>query len=317
MTSLEFRQAVPEDTGAILETLRAALGETPLLARTESLWHWKHRDNPFGRSIVQIADDSGVVAGVRAMMRWNLSWRSETIKCVRAVDTATHPNYRRKGVFRRLTEEAVEQARSEGVHLIFNTPNSKSGPGYLKMGWRVVGSIGVQARPVSIRPARLDQAEIPSMDRLAPGIEGPESIPLTASSTPAGRLRTQCTPDYLRWRFTSHPTASYGWIADGPQSGLVARASSRAGRSELVVSDLLGEPRPRVISSAARLARTQYMAGWFSPGSAKRRISVRGGLLPIPGIRALQLVARPLADLDMDVLRLHSWDLATSDLELL
>jgi hypothetical protein len=44
---------------------------------------------------------------------------------------------------------------------------------------------------------------------------------------------------------------------------------------------------------------------------------MRAGLMPVPGVRPLTLMARPLGELDVDVLDMSSWDLAVSDLELL
>ena len=59
---------------------------------------------------------------------------------VRAVDTATAPDVQRLGIFSRLTTEALEVCRADAVALVFNTPNDKSLPGYVKMGWRLVAS---------------------------------------------------------------------------------------------------------------------------------------------------------------------------------
>ena len=41
------------------------------------------------------------------------------------------------------------------------------------------------------------------------------------------------------------------------------------------------------------------------------------GFVSVPRMAALQLVARPLREVPLDVFTLDSWDLATSDLELL
>ena len=38
-------------------------------------------------------------------------------------------------------------AVADGVDLVFNTPNEKSGAGYLTMGWKKVGPIGAMVRP--------------------------------------------------------------------------------------------------------------------------------------------------------------------------
>lgn len=317
MTDPVIRVATDGDIPAILVTLKAALGETPTLRRTPELWAWKHQLNPFGPSLVFVAESQGRIAGVRAMMRWRLATPGERVlNCLRAVDTATHPDYARQGIFRRLTMTALDEARAEGVHLVFNTPNARSAPGYLKMGWQKVGSVGVLARPMlggAIRPA---PEEIPSIETWAPGAV---AVPPSA----AGRdresrgLRTPRSESYSTWRFLSHPSASYGWVRDDTGSGLIARAGARAGRSELIVSDLVGSPHCSVIRTAARMSRARYMAGWFSSGSPERRTAIKGGLLPIPGVKSLQLVALPLCDLDIDVHDLGSWDLSTSDLELL
>lgn len=317
MSEITVRPADEDDLPRILDTLRVALGETPLLRRTPELWAWKHSLNPFGRSIVFVAESGRDIAGVRAMMRWRLATPGgDLLSCLRPVDTATHPDYERQGIFRRLTTTVLDVARSEGVQLVFNTPNDKSAPGYLRMGWEDVGPIGVLVRP------RLGRAVRPAPDR--PPLIGtwaPKAQPLPASSIradrPARGLRTPRSEAYLSWRFRSHPTASYGWIADGKGAGLVARAGARASRSELVISDLLGSPTPRVIRSAARASRVRYLAGWFSGGSPERATAVKGGMIPVPGITSLRLVALPLADLPLDVHDLGSWDLSTSDLELL
>jgi hypothetical protein len=59
------------------------------------------------------------------------------------------------------------------------------------------------------------------------------------------------------------------------------------------------------------------MAGFFSKGTPEHSASLRGGMIPVPGLAALRLVALPLTDIDIDVFDLGCWDIATSDLELL
>jgi hypothetical protein len=252
------------------------------------------------------------------MSRWQLETAAgETLECLRPVDTATHPDFARQGVFRELTMSAIEIARASGIDLIFNTPNERSEPGYLKMGWKSIGSIGVLVRPLVGTAARLDPEKVPSMRDLGPTIaQVPSSLGSLPVREPLG-LRTPRTDAYLRWRFLSHPTAQYGWVGDADFGGAVVRASSRGGRAEMVVSDILGKPSSEYVKRTAKQAQTRYLAGWFSPGTPERTAANRGGMVLIPGFKALRLVARPLSELTVDVLGLGSWDLATSDLELL
>ena len=80
--------------------------------------------------------------------------RASTLRAVRAVDTATHPDHQGKGIFTKLTLGAIPDLRDDGVDAIFNTPNDKSRPGYLKMGWSQVGRVPVGVRVASPRSLR-------------------------------------------------------------------------------------------------------------------------------------------------------------------
>jgi GNAT superfamily N-acetyltransferase len=318
MGDVTIRRARDGDIDQILLTLRAALGETPLLKRTPELWHWKHTINPFGSSLVFVAESQDRVAGVRALMRWELvTPDGRLIKCARPVDTATHPEFLRRGIFRTLTMTALDAARDEGIQLIFNTPNQKSAPGYLGMGWQSVARLGVLIRPRLGRALRPPSDGAPSIAAIAPSMKALHDIGLMVSDRAPVGLRTPRSEAYLSWRFGAHPTASYGYLEDAQGAGLVGRASERNGQSELVVSDLLGSPSPGLIRAAAHSSRSRYLAGWFAPASPERRIATRGGMLPVPFLRTLHLVALPLTDLGFDVFDLHRWDLSTSDLELL
>ncbi len=315
MADLDIRPASSEDLPGILEVLAAALGETPLLKRTPEQWRWKHVDNPFGQSIVLLAWIEGRIAGVRALMRWDLlTPEGRRVSCARPVDTATHPDFERRGVFKALTIEAIAQARGQGVDLIFNTPNAKSGAGYLSMGWGDVGWIGVMARPRIGRAVPLPPDSAPDLDVVAPGVE--KFSPLDHPDRPPRGLRTPRTVEYQEWRFAGHPTVRYGLVPEAEGAGVV-RAGVRRGRTELVLSDLLAGAGRKAVAAAAHLNRTSYMAGFFSPGSPERAAAIKAGMVPVPGLRALRLVAMPLTELDTDPFDLASWDIATSDLELL
>ncbi len=69
---------------------------------------------------------------------------------MRAVDTATDPDFQGAGIFRRLTLHALDALPALGVEFVFNTPNDKSLPGYLKIGWKVIGRAPVRVMPTGI-----------------------------------------------------------------------------------------------------------------------------------------------------------------------
>lgn len=311
MTStIAIRPYHPDDLEAVLNLLRVSLGETEVNRRSPELFSWKHVDNPFGPSIILVAEDSEGIVGFRAFMRWELaSKHGELIRCVRPVDTATHPRAQRQGIFRGLTMAAVEAAQEDGVDLIFNTPNPMSRAGYFTMGWVEVGKVGVLLRP-----------KITSFFGRKPG------VPTVVGSTtwtrqevvdrPARGLRTPRTAQYLDWRFR-HPFAEY-LVTGGAQGMAVLRPNRRRGRRELVVSDLFGPGAGTALRHAARRTDADYLVGWFTRGTPERRQALGAGLIGVPGLTALNLVARPLRpDLTRIASDLSHWDLALSDLELL
>src|SRR4029077_13661343 len=129
-----------------LDLLANALGWSASAGLPE-FFDWKHRENPFGESPGWVAVDGTRVVGFRTFLRWELEdGAGATRTAVRAVDTATHPDYQGRGIFRALTLLAVEEMTAEGVEFVFNTPNDKSRPGYLTMGWHEVGRLPTRAR---------------------------------------------------------------------------------------------------------------------------------------------------------------------------
>lgn len=315
MGDIKIREMDPEDLPEVLGVLRRALGETALLKRTPELWRWKHVDNPFGKSLALVAETDGRIAGVRAMLRWDLETVSgETIRCLRPVDTATDPDFERRGIFRALTEAAVGTATDQGIDLIFNTPNKASGPGYLKMGWQQVGPIGVMVRPLLRRTGGAPDDVAPDPGEFFKS--GTEEAGSPVTDRPARGMRTPRTAGYMQWRFAGHPTARYRAISHNGQTAIL-RPNHRSGRREVVVSELFGDRPSAAVRFAARVSRASYLAGWFSRGTPEWKGALGGGMIPIPGISALSLVANPLRHLSVDVLSLSEWDISLGDLELL
>jgi GNAT superfamily N-acetyltransferase len=317
--TISVRPFADVDLPEVLEVMRQSLGETAVLRRTPDLFSWKHFDNPFGRSIILVAESGGDIVGLRAFMRWELATRrGERLRCVRAVDTATHPRHQRRGIFRTLTLAAVDAARDDGVDLVFNTPNPQSGAGYLSMGWIPVGPLGVLAAPGIRRPA----AQAPATDLPDPAGWVTPARPLRHSAMasiddrPAFGLRTPRTPEYLAWRFSSHPTAAY-LAVETHASAAIVRPNVRGRWKELVLSDVFGPDPAAAIRAAVARNRAAYLATWFSAGSPERAAAVRSGVLPVPKVRTLTLVANPLRPIDARINSLRGWDLASSDLELL
>jgi predicted N-acetyltransferase YhbS len=315
-----------EDEPAVLELLTAALGAGPTGSRSSAFFRWKHEDNPFGRSFMLVARDGERVIGLRAFMRWEFRIGGRRVGAVRAVDTATHPEYHGRGVFSRLTRAALDVLPEE-VALVFNTPNDASRPGYLKMGWRPVGRIPVWVRVR--RPIRFVRS-VRALRREEPPVGPPPEVSATsaaqalerATPPPAAedpeRLVTARTTEYMRWRYAAAPF-DYRVVEDGHGGMAVFRVRSRGPLWEATVAEvLLAEggraAARRLLGRVARAAGVDHVTCSFPA----RWIAARGARLAgfVPAPSGPWFVVRPLRrDLGIDPTTLRAWGLTLGDLE--
>lgn len=268
---VEIRPSDARDDVAILALLQASLGWVPddLFAR---FFGWKHRQSPFGASPAWVAVDGDRIVGFRTFMRWEFEHDGRLRRAVRAVDTATHPDYQGRGIFSTLTRAGLDAMRDDGVDYVFNTPNDNSRPGYLKMGWQVVGRLPVSVRmrsPASalrVLRARAPadkwstacNAGVPALDVLRD--EAGVAALLSARLADAG-LRTRRTPAFLTWRYGFEPLRYRVILADQRiEDGFVIfRVRQRGQATEVVLCDVLvpaGHKRAATHLAQAALSTT-------------------------------------------------------------
>lgn len=300
-------------------------------------FRWKHEDNPFGRSPAWVAEVDGELAGFRAFMRWRFRDGDATYRAVRAVDTVTSPHHRGGGVFRTLTEHGLDALRAEGVDFVFNTPNDQSRPGYLKMGWQLVGRLPVAARPRSLpsllRVARARTAadkwsaetdagepiEAVLSDRaaverlLARATETTETAETTEGGDQAGALRTRRSVEYLAWRYGFGPLRYRALPVSGARGdGLVVfRLRRRGGALEAAVCEELMPPGDATLRRRARREVLRSTGADHAVVIGAPRPTE--GLLPVPG-QGPTLVWRDVGETEMP--SADRWLLNLGDVEL-
>ena len=311
----ELRAATPDDHERIVELLGQSLGgdDDP---RHQELFRWKHVENRFGPSPMWVATEGGDIVAVRAFLRWEFTRGGRRIRAVRAVDTATHPDHQGKGLFRALTLHGVDQMREDGVDFVFNTPNSQSRPGYLKMGWRDVGRLPAAVRfasPSGVVTAM--RSRVPA-DRWSQELTVGEDVETWLDSGGPGdrwpvardvrEIRTSMDEEYLRWRFAT-PLLGYRVVDDGDAAAIV-RARRRGSALEIACVASFGD-----MAAADRLAARACRAAGGSYVIRLGESQMSSAMVPLPGGGPM-LTWRAVCDAGPPPL--SNWALALGDVEL-
>lgn len=305
-----------------LELIKASLGEGSRRSpRTPEFFRWKHKTSPFGASysLALRSEMDGELAGIRLFQRWDLARDLEVVSAVRAVDTSTHPKHQRKGVFTYLTRTALVALEADGVDLVFNTPNSNSLPGYLKMGWELVDRIPIQGR--LLRGFSKVRLEAHDFETLVQGCEEEQIMSLIDGARVPGKNQIRKSINYLRWRYSEHPTVDYRFSVleqDKVIHGLAVWCETeRKGLTELVVCELFartGQSCAELLGNVIRSSSSHYSVAVFTNNPIASEAMRQNGFRQIP-FKRISFVVKPLSSSLGQILNRESWTLSTGDLQ--
>jgi GNAT superfamily N-acetyltransferase len=338
--------------------LRLALGARPAARRTPEFWRWKHVDNPFGASLGlyrRTEPDTGPseIIGLRMLLRW--SFDDGRVRAVRAVDTATHPAHRRRGVFSGLTRDALDRLAAEGAHLVFNTPNPVSLAGYRRLGWRVVTrwpryfrlrrplaywrhqlGIPVDARGMRTPWGACFGPAVQPWDRFVAA--GPARFATLVERSEAGRARrTYRTPrtwPYLAWRYGGLPELHRGGSSGEPyvrygvfpledagrlRAAAVLRPTLSGGLAGASLVELFLDPPDAAFARAALVHMLEALTADYVVAHFARGTVEHAALAASRFHRlprqSTTFAVRALAAHGSDPLLVDHWDLSLGDLE--
>jgi len=328
---MEIREATQADIPEIVKLLKLSLGES-LMPKSEQYWRWKHLENPFGKSPVLVCFEGQDLAGVRAFMRWDWIQDGKVYNALRAVDTATHPASQGKGIFKKLTLSLVDYCKGNGDHFIFNTPNLKSMPGYLKMGWKQAGKLPVRVgiqRPFSMLRHFISndkkQTHTGRNDRLKYYLQHNGLNALLADHHgKASNLTTNVSIEYLKWRYENVPVTNYvaiGSELDGLLSGLIfGRIKQTRIGIELRITDYFvnGDIHDNGLSKWLMVYLKEWRIDYITiSGVVSRNFSQLFPGLNIKTSWGPMVTVRGLSMIDLDKFNVfNQWSPSLGDLEL-
>ncbi|MBV9309459.1 MAG: GNAT family N-acetyltransferase [Solirubrobacterales bacterium] len=336
---VEIRPYQPDDEDGVLRLLQAAFGGWPgPICETASetpceVFRWKHMGNPFGCSVMMVAEAGGGPVGFAGWMRWRVAAGENGFEAMRCVDAAVDHGYRRRGIWVALQRESMDHF-PPGAAFTFSFPNKSSRPGALKHGTREIGAFPTLVRlGAPLRTARRllvdDNRHIgcqpgPAVDSepVADALDDRDGIHdlLHRVEQPAGRLTTVKDLGYLKWRYASPAYRAICEHREGRLAGIAIFRLRPRGRAWVsVVCELLVEPGDGVV--ARRLlrrvvcaARTDLVVCHFPPGSTARRAALQSGFVratagPAPYVQLLTDEVAP------DPTKAGSWAISLGDID--
>ncbi len=243
------------------------------IARPECL-DWLYFQNPRGAIIGFNAWHGSTLAAHYVVAPIAAEYRGREVPAALSLNTATHPNYQRRGLFVRLAEATYARARELGAHHVIGVANDNSTPGCVRnLKFQNVGPLQVRV-----------------------GIGLPSAV---ADTTPPGTSwRRPWSAEDLAWRL-KNPGRRYTWQRAANRVAVLAPTGKVGIQAVLkVASDatLAG-----IIRSATPGATPLGPRMWMG---LSRRIKPAPTSMDLPKalrIRPLNLIFLPLQDDDATI----------------
>jgi GNAT superfamily N-acetyltransferase len=172
-----------------------------------SHWIWKFIQNPFGQSIMKLLFDGDKLIGFYAVIPMELRVGGGSRKAALSVNTMTHPDYQKQGIFTYLAEETYKNCQQEGISLVYGFPNKNSYNGFThKLGWRGFGKMTVLEKQLEARTA----GEIGWVGNIRRVERYDESVDILWDKIKDDyHIIVPRNEEFLNWRFTKHPGIKY------------------------------------------------------------------------------------------------------------
>jgi hypothetical protein len=277
------------------DAVRGLMEEVWGVAASAEDFDWWHERNPTGRRLISLVLDDGRVAGASAMSFLPMRLNGESRDVAFALDAATHPDYRGKGLWSVLELHNEKESAAAGAPAVLGFTNPVAGPILVgKLGWADLASLRLWARPMQLRArdAGFRDGGGETLDRL--GADAEDLYERAAARWGNHVVRSL---GYLNWRYVDSPRP-YRILAarDGGRLAGWAVVTHKVfqGRAVGVVADLVapdaGVARG-LLRRAARAVRGQALVALVSPAERGRYLAA--GFLPTH--KSIRFIGKPLA----------------------
>lgn len=295
--TVDFRSASPADRDAILALRRLAYPGEDVAKQSPEYWSWQFERSHAGAARVFVAEERGLVVSHFAFVPQQYAIEGELLRGALACDVMTHPEFRGRGIFRRLGAFAVEQLRNEFQVVTAFQIREGVRSGMLANGWREHSGHRISLRPASLRA--LLRGPDRSTQPAAAADASLSNRALTARiaqllEQPGGMVAQPRSAEFLRWRYAELPSSPYRVAhasrATEVDAFVLYRDARLRGMDTLCICEaahapgsetLLNDVVRRVIREA-RSRSMQLIASFTTHQHPLRRVLLRQGMMPGP-----------------------------------
>lgn len=296
MDEIQINLLTENDKPGTLELMQTVFSQQEhfKLQRNADWWSWKYEKSVFGKPIITTARTAGgYIVGARVFWPWHLQLNGKKLKAFQPVDTVVEPSYRGKGLFRKMTDLALEEAKQQHCDVLFNFPNQQSLYGDLNMGWKLLGKLEWSVK--ILRPMRI-LFSLNCREQYQP-VEMPYELRFRSSQISREKrgknfsdlVTAYAPPDFYRWRYEEHPFFKYGMITEShgeEKLHLIFSINENGKRRELSVVDIIGSPLClekafKKLELAAAAMKTSFIAAINTNGYPMKKNLLKHGFLPV------------------------------------
>ncbi|NLK63651.1 MAG: GNAT family N-acetyltransferase, partial [Tissierellia bacterium] len=118
----------------------------------KEMYEWLFDKNPYNKSgnMMYLLKEGDKVIGCDGLLPNELYVNGKTLLTAHSVKSMTHPDYKRQGIFRTMTENSCERGKQDGVDVVIGLANDQSYPAYQRFGWPTLFEKEVYVKPILI-----------------------------------------------------------------------------------------------------------------------------------------------------------------------
>lgn len=144
-----MRDYRPGDENGILQLWRDAFPEGEMERTSPDYWHWQFMAPPAGKGKIKLAVDGDKIVGQYAVIPVAMQMMGDQMVGSLSLDTMTHPDYQRLGIFKTLANQVYMELGQEDIPLTYGFPNENSLNGFVKyLGWAHISTLTFLFKPL-------------------------------------------------------------------------------------------------------------------------------------------------------------------------